>query len=71
MKSAFFESFLTPAMQHAASLHWLINEKPASNLVWWMLAIVATKADDVGFVGAYFALISFSRRSAWPHLSIM
>ena len=71
MKSAFFESFLTPATWHVASLHWLINKKPASNLVWWMLAIVATKADDVGFVGAYFALISFSRRSAWPHLSIM
>ena len=71
MKWAFFESFLTPATWYVASLNWAINEKPASNLVWWMLAIVATKADDVGFVGAYFALISFSRRSAWPHLSIM
>ena len=71
MKWAFFESFLMPVTRHAASLHWAINEKPASNLVWWMLAIVATKADDVGFVGAYFALISFSRRSAWPHLSII
>ena len=71
MKWAFFESFLTPATWYVASLNWAINEKPASNLVWWMLAIVATKADDVGFVGAYFALISFSRRSAWPHLSIL
>ena len=71
MKSAFFESFLTPATWYVASLHCLINEKPASDLVWWMLAIVATKADVVGFVVAYFALISFNRRSAWPHLSIM
>ena len=48
----------------------LSMKKPASNSGEWMLVAVVLGL-ALCLIGVYFALISRSRRSAWPHLSII